>query len=243
MVDDRTPDDQTPPVPGQPLTPPNLGGQPAPSGMSGCAKAALIIGAVVLVVGVVLVGLLIVGVMRFADDLEGAFEGAPCRYMTDEEASDAIGAPVQAVSGDSALGAVLGLIRDTRLLADSPSCYISNEGSDIQVWISVHDGGDAAQVFAAGAAVAAGQVVSSTETDSGTITVETEPFRGEDVPGLGAEAFCVEVGPTVSGGVFARSEERVVFVTALAAAEAEGGDLFDGSLCQRAVPLARALLG
>jgi hypothetical protein len=89
--------------------------------------------------------------------------------------------------------------------------------------------------------VADGQVVSETNTDSGTITVETDPFRGADVPGLGEEAFCVDVGPAASGGVFARSGDRVVYVTALALAENEGAEVFDGTLCERSVPIAEAL--
>lgn len=225
------------------MTPPNLGQQPAQSGMSGCAKAAIIGGAVVLVVIIAIVGLIIFGVMRFAGEVEDSFSEEPCQFISSEQASDVIGTDVEATSGDSALGAILGLIRDTRLLGDAPSCFISDDDSTIQIWVSVYDGSDAVEVFAAGAEVAGGQVVSSTETDSGTITVETDPFRGEDVPDLGEEAFCVDVGATITGGVFARSNDRVVFVSALALAENEGADVLDGSLCERAAPVARALLG
>jgi hypothetical protein len=139
------------------------------------------------------------------------------------------------------VGRILGLIRDTRLLADAPACFISDSDSNIQIWVSVYDGSDAAEVFAAGAEIADGQVVSSTETDTGTITVESEPFRGDDVAGLGDEAFCVDVGLVASGGVFARSDDRVVFVTTLV--EGEGADIFDGSICERAASVARVLLG
>jgi hypothetical protein len=211
--------------------------------MSGCAKAAIIVGAIIVVGIVVLVALFIFGLNRFADEVEGAFEDEPCPYLSNQEASDAVGADVDAVSGDSALGRILGLIRDTRLLADAPACFISDSDSNIQIWVSVYDGSDAAEVFATGAEIAGGQVVSSTETDSGTITVESEPFRGEDVAGLGDEAFCVDVGAVVSGGVFARSDDRVVFVSSLALVEDESADLFDGSLCERAASVARVLLG
>ncbi len=210
--------------------------------MSGCAKAAIIGGAVILVVGVVLVGLAIVGVMRFAGNVDQALDGSPCEFITDDDASEAMGTPVEAVSGDSALASVLGMIRDDRLLGDSPSCFISNEEATVQVWISVHEGGNAAEVFAAQEAVADGQVVTEQTTDSGTITVESDAFRGEDVPGLGAEAFCVDVGVSVSGGVLARSDDRVVFVTALALAENQGAEVLDGSLCERAIPVAEVLL-
>jgi hypothetical protein len=75
------------------------------------------------------------------------------------------------------------------------------------------------------------------------LTVETDAFRGEDVPGLGEEAFCVDVGFVASGGVFARSDSRVVYVTVLALEEDQGAEVFDASTCERAVPVAEALLG
>ncbi len=233
----------TPPATQQPVTPPNLGQQPAQTGMSGCAKAAIIGGAVILVVIIGVVAAAVIGFSRFAGEVEESFSEEPCQFISSEQASDVIGTDVEATSGDSALGAILGLIRDTRLLGDSPSCFISDDDSTIQIWVSVDEGSDAAGVFAAGAEVAAGQVVSSTESNSGTIIVETDPFRGEDVPDLGEEAFCVNVGATITGGVFARSDDRVVFVSALALAENEGADVLDGSLCERALPVARALLG
>jgi hypothetical protein len=248
---DRTEQPATPPDPGRstpasgeppPITPPILG-EPSKTGMSGCAKAAIIGGAIILVLGIGIVAVVVFGFMRFADDVEDSFGESPCQFISSEEASDVIGTEVEATSGDSALGAILDLIRDTRLLADSPSCFISDADSTIQIWIAVHDGGDAATVFAEGAAVADGQVVSEQTTDSGSVTVETEAFRGEDVPGLGEEAFCVELGAVVSGGVFARSEDRVVYVSALAMAGNEGAEVFDDSLCQRAIPIAEALIG
>lgn len=240
----------TPPNLGQPapeasptgLTPPNLG-ETAKTGMSGCAIAAIIGGAIILVVGIVLVAVLVFGFMRFSGDVEESFGEEPCPYISSEEASDAIGTEVEATSGDSALGAILGLIRDTRLLGDAPSCFITNEDSTIQIWISVYDGGDAAEVFAAEADVADGQVITEETTESGSITVESDPFRGDDVSGLGEEAFCVEVGAVVSGGVFARSEDRVVFVSALAAGENGDAGVLDGSTCERVLPIAAALLG
>jgi hypothetical protein len=211
--------------------------------MSGCAKAAIIGGVIILVVGVVLIGLAIVGVMRFAGDVEGSFGEEPCPFISNEQASDAVGAQVEATSGESALGAILGLVRDTRLLGEAPSCFITSADSTIQIWIGVHDGSDAAEVFAAEADVADGQIVTQETTESGSMTVETEAFRGEDVPGLGEEAFCVDIGMTASGGVFARSDDRVVYATALALGENQGAEVFGDDLCQRAIPITEALLG
>ena len=245
-----TPPDQPPPSPqatpppaGVPPATPPIIGEPAKTGMSGCAKAAIIGGAVILVIGIALVGLVIFGVMQFASDVEESLGEESCQFMTSDDASDVIGTEVQAISGDSAIGAILGLIRDTRLLPDAPSCYISSEDGSVQVWISVYDGSDAAEVFAAQADIADGQIVTQETTESGTLTVETEAFRGEDVPGLGEEAFCVDIGAVVTGGVFARSDDRVVYVTALAASADPTADVFGGELCQRTVPVAEALLG
>ena len=208
--------------------------------MSGCAKAAIIGVVVIVVLGIAFVALLAIGVMRFANEVGDSIEDSPCEFISDEEVSDLVGSDVTAVSGDSVLGQILGVVQDTRLLSDSPSCFISGEDSSAQMWISVYDGGDAEDVFAAWAAVADGEVVSQDSDESGTLTVETDAFRGEDVPGLGEEAFCVDVGFTASGGVFARSDDRIVYVTSL---PMEDEDLFSDELCQRLVPVAAALLG
>ncbi len=232
MVDEQTPAGPTPATPGEPPR----------QGMSGCAKAAIIGALVIFLIGGVIMAILFFGLVRFVNDASEAFEEAPCPFLTDAAASQALGVEVTAISGTSGLATMLGILRDGRLIGDAPYCFVSDEGSEVQVWVSAYEGADAAEVFAAGADVADGQVVSQETSDDGTLTVGTDAFRGEDVPGLGDEAFCVEVGPTVSGGVFARSGNRVVFVTALTLAENEGVDVFDGSLCARATPLAEALL-
>jgi hypothetical protein len=211
--------------------------------MSGCAKAA-IIGGIVVVVGVIVVlALVFFRVKGFVENVDSSLESPDsCPFITDQEASDALGVAVTAESGESALGSILGLIRDTRLLPDEPFCFVSSEDSSTQVWVSVYEGGDADSVFANAADVADGEVVSSSSDASGSISVETDPFRGEDVPGLGDEAFCVDAGPTASGGVLARSGSRVVYVSALPLMDEQGAtDL--GSLCDRAVSIARAVLG
>jgi hypothetical protein len=208
--------------------------------MSGCAKAAIIGGVIVVVLGALVAIAIFVFFRRVADNVEDAIGENPCEYISSEEASNIIGSQVDAWSGDSFMGGVMGLIRDTRLLSDSPTCFLTGSDSSVQVWISVYDGSDAADIFAAWAAVADGQIVSQDTTESGTLTVETDAFRGEDVPGLGEEAFCVDVGAVVTGGVFARSDDRVVYVTALAT---QGEDVFSGDLCQATVPIAAALLG
>jgi hypothetical protein len=223
-----------------PATPPILD-QPAGTGMSGCAKAAIIGVVLIVVIGIGLAVLFLVVLNRVADDVEASFTEEPCQFITSAEASEAIGAEVEATSGDSALGAVLGLVRDTRLLEGAPSCFISEDDGPIQIWLAVYDGGDAAEVFATGAEVAEGQVVTQETTESGTLTVETDAFRGEDVPGLGEEAFCTELGAVVSGGVFARAGERVVYVSALPVIEDEGEGAL-GDPCQMVIPVAEALL-
>lgn len=211
--------------------------------MSGCAKAA-IIGGIVVVVGVVVVlALLFFGVRSFVENVDAELTTSDsCEFITDSEASDALGVDVSVESGDSALGTILGIIRDTRLLEDEPFCYISNDDSSTQAWVALYEGGDGAAVFANAEDIADGQVVSSSSDASGSITVESDPFRGEDVAGLGDEAFCTDAGFTIFGGVLARSGNRVVYVSLLPLADEQGSDVLDGSLCERAVPLARAVL-
>lgn len=211
--------------------------------MSGCAKAA-IIGGIVLVLGVVaVVAFAVFGLRRFVDNIDTELTTSDsCEFITDTEASDALGVDVSVESGDSALGSILGLIRDTRLLPDEPSCFISSDDSATQAWVSLYEGGDADAVLATAEDIADGQVVSSSSDASGSISVESVPFRGEDVAGLGDRAFCTDAGFSIFGGVLARSGNRIVYVSVLPMADNQGSDVLDGSLCERAIPLARAVL-
>jgi len=234
------PTSQTGPAPSQPQSAPK-------QGMSGCLKAGLIIGGILLVLGIVAVAFVFNRVGTFLEDVGGA-EGLSggeevCSFVSDGDASEVLGTSVTAQSGDSLVGAILGFIRDTRLLPDAPSCFISNEESDIQVWISVHDGSGAAQVFAQSREIASGQVVSQTSTENESLVVETSPFIGSDVSDLGDEAFCVQAGALPYGGVLARRGDRVVFVSILAGAGGDGSDVLGDTMCERAQPLARHLLG
>lgn len=211
--------------------------------MSGCAKAA-IIGGIVVVLGVLAIGaMFIFGLRRIVGNIDAELTtSASCEFITASDASDALGVEVTVESGDSGFGAILGMIRDTRLLSEQPSCFISSEDSETQAWVSLYEGSDAEGVFANAEEVAEGQVVSSSSDASGSISVETDPFRGEDVSGLGDEAFCTDPGFTIYGGVLARSGNRVVYVSVLPLGDAQGSDLFDGSLCERASALARVVL-
>lgn len=211
--------------------------------MSGCAKAA-IIGGIVVVLGVIAVlAVVFFGLRGFVNNIDNELSASDsCEFITDAAASDALGVNVTVESGDSALGSILGLIRDNRLLPDEPSCFISSDDSATQAWVSVYEGGAATEVFANAEDIADGQVVSSSSDASGSISVESDPFRGEDVAGLGDEAFCTDAGFSIFGGVLARSGNRVVYVSVLPLADNQGSDVLDGSLCERAVPLARAVL-
>jgi hypothetical protein len=235
-----TPTDPIPPAsPTQPLNAPK-------QGMSGCLKAGLIIGGILVVLGIVVVALVFNRVRTFVEDVGGTdgVIGAEeeCSFVSDRDASQVLGTSVTGQSGDSLVGAILGLIRDTRLLPDAPSCFISNEESDIQVWISIHDGSDAAEVFAQSREIASGQVVSQTSTEDGSLVVETSPFIGSNVGDLGDEAFCVQAAAIPFGGVLARRGDRVVFVSMLAGTGGDGSDVLGDTMCERAQPLARRLL-
>ena len=212
--------------------------------MSGCAKAA-IIGAIIFVLGVIaVVTVIVLRVGSFVNNIDDELGTSDsCDFITDAEASDALGVTVTVASGESALGSILGIIRDTRLLADQPFCFISSEDSSTQAWVSLYVGGDAEEVFANAENIADGLVVSSSSDASGSISVESDPFRGQDVADLGEQAFCTDAGFTIFGGVLARSGDRVVYVSVLPLEANQGSDVIDGSLCERAVPVAQAVLG
>lgn len=225
------------------------GGPPIPpkQGMSGCLKAVLIGVGVLLVLGIVVVVFVINRVNTFLDEsgigdgLDSAAESCP--FISDTEASDVLGTSVTAQSGDSLIGAILGMIRDTRLLPDAPACFISTEDSSLQVWVSIHNGSDASRVFALSREVASGQVVSQTSTEDASLVVESSPFIGSEVSDLGDEAFCVQAGALPYGGVLARRADRVVFVSLLAGTGGDGGEILGDAMCEEAQPLARRLLG
>ena len=211
--------------------------------MSGCAKAAIIGGIVVVLVVIAALAFVFFGIRGFVNDIDSELTTSDsCEFITDEEASEALGEQVSVETGDSALGAILGIIRDTRLMEDEPFCFISSEDSSTQAWVSLYEGGDAEAVFANAEDIADGQVVSSSSDTTGSISVESDAFRGDDVAGLGDEAFCTDAGFTIFGGVLARSGNRVVYVSVLPLADNQGSDVLDGSLCERAIPLARVVL-
>ena len=211
--------------------------------MGGCAKAAIIGGVLMAVVVIGVLAFVFFRVRGFVNSVDDDLNAADsCEFITDDQASDALGVRVTVESGDSALGTILGIIRDNRLLADQPFCYVSSEDSNTQAWVSLYEGGDAEAVFSNAEDIADGQVVSSSSDASGSISVETDPFRGEDVAGLGDQAFCTDPGGAVSGGVLARAGSRVVYVSVFPMAENQGADVLNGSLCERAIPLARAIL-
>ena len=183
------------------------------------------------------------GIRGFVNDIDSELTTSDsCEFITDDEASDALGEQVSVETGDSALGTILGIIRDARLLEDEPFCFISSEDSSTQAWVSLYEGSDAEAVFANAEDIADGQVVSSSSDASGSISVESDAFRGDDVADLGDEAFCTDAGFTIFGGVLARSGNRVVYVSVLPLADNQGSDVLDGSLCERAIPLARVVL-
>ena len=144
----RGPIPRTPPTP--PVrwaSPPVVGGATPPvvgadqSGMSGCAKAAISRRGDRWWPSVRSRTSIFFFVRRGVDNVEEAVGESPCVYISSEEASEILGSQVDAWSGDSVLGQILGVIQDTRLLSDSPSCFLSSEDSSVQMWISVYDGG------------------------------------------------------------------------------------------------------
>ena len=90
--------------------------------MSGCAKAAIIGGIVVVLVVIAALAFVFFGIRGFVNDIERIDHFGLMRVHHDDEAYDALGEQVSVETGDSALGAIWGSSEDTRLLEGEPFC-------------------------------------------------------------------------------------------------------------------------
>lgn len=227
--------------------PPAPGAGPVPSsGMSGCGKVALVAGGVLLVLGVVVVVAVVIGVRWLGNKATEFVEPGSCEITSDAVVSEALGTPITLEKGTGLGGLVSGII-DARVLADAPSCWGSAAGEDsggLLVRVAVVRGGDAAARFQAEVKQAKGVVVSSTDDGEGTsTTVETTPYYGTAVEGIGDEAFCTSLGLTGTVGILVRSGEDLVYASVGGTPDGTATDLLDETAgCERARKLASAVL-
>jgi hypothetical protein len=198
------------PVYGQPgYGPPQQPFPVTPRGGNGKKIAIIVTVAIVLLVGVPAVGLFIVFrvVSHKATDLIGA--GA-CSIVSNENASKALGAPVSLTSG-TGIGALVAGAIDNRVLPDAPSCFATIEAQangrlPTLIRISMTTG-NAKATFQQEVTKAKGVTVKKT----GDLSLQSEPYYGTAVTGVGDEAFCTTMAPTGSVGVLARKNDKLVY--------------------------------
>jgi hypothetical protein len=213
---------------------------------------------VILVVVLVVVVVPVAGAWYFfhwAGDKAAEVVGAgKCSLVSDDVAATSLGEPIT-LQGGSGLGGLVSGIIDSRVLPKAPSCWGTTAGDGttpggVLVRIAVQQG-NATASYAAEVKKAKGQVVS--DNGKGT-TVETEPYYGEAVSGLGDEAFCTTLALTGTVGVLVRQGDRLVYgavgidpkALASPGPSASGASITipdAGTGCQRAQKLARAVLG
>ena len=174
--------------------------------------------------------------------------GADCPYLSDAEAREVLGGQADASVSSGLFDATIGLIADKRVLADADDCLVFDGQRAYLVRIAVHQGGDAAQVFAQERQSA--QPV--TVDQGGGLSTTRSGYDGGSVSGLGDEAFCTSVSPAFMGGVLVHQGDRDVYVTVGAQPDPQApidltptegdNEPVSPSLCQIAQDVARAVL-
>jgi len=223
----------------------------------GSSKALIIIAIVLVVV----VGLPAFGAWYFFHTVSKKvteFAGVgECTLVSDRAAGDGLGAPISLHRG-TGLGGLVRVVIDARVLPKAPDCWGSTKatgttGGGVLVRVAVTQGGDATATFAEEVRRAKGVVVSRSSGSDGTSTsVQTLPYYGQAVSGLGDEAFCTTLDLTGAVGVLVRRGDKLVYaavgidVATFSSPDptASAGALLDaGAGCTRAQKLARAVLG
>jgi hypothetical protein len=126
----------------------------------------------------------------------GGAVGGKCDFLTDEQASEALGGGAKVVG----LGSIASGVRpalDARLLPDAPTCWVAAAKGRVARVARV-DAADAnAQFDAAAAAARRGP----------------RPYHAGTVRGFRSEAFCTTLNTAGSSGVLARRGTRLVYAS------------------------------
>jgi hypothetical protein len=184
------------------------------------------------------------------DNAIGAGTGGPCPYVSNADATEALGTDATATYYSGVFTFMN--ITDARVLADQPSCVMTETASTTQGMPGLgravkYAGGDAAGRYQQELTKAKGV----TEEKGNGLSVSTESYFNKDVPGLGDEAFCTTSSGTLAG-VLARKGDTLVYVAVTRAGETPGLNLDDPSnpkmstddaACDASVTLARKILG
>ena len=224
---------------------------PAAPAARGCAFASVGCLALIAVAAVVGLGFLwwasnnLLGGLPI-DGGDGAL--ADCSFLGDDEAREVLGGNADATPLEGLFETTLGLVLDTRVLADAPDCFVQDGERATLARVALYQGGDAEAVFDAERTKAE----PSSVDQGGGVTLEDPGYFGGDVGGLGDEAFCTGVDTAIMAGVLVRQGDRVVYATvgpSQAGGEVQPPDLGIGGevivapeQCALAQELARAVL-
>ena len=197
--------------PGAPGGPP-VGWAPAPakSGMNGCLKGCLIVGAIGFVLVIILgIAMTMLG-LQFAKDMGINPDGTitECPIISSADASDALGGEATAMPLTGIVDATVGLALDKRVIPNAEDCWVSGaSGTSTAIGrVARLAGGDASGGFrSAKAAAVAGAY-----------------FAG-DVAGVGDEAFCTGMSEAASFGVLVRRGDTLAYVSLIDPVAAQTG--------------------
>jgi hypothetical protein len=247
-----TPAPEGQPPAGETPTPPGSGWEQLPTQPStGCMRfglGAVLLGCLALVFLAVAAGVFFFGV---ADRLgigdgDGASIGEPCPFLSSDEAREVLGGAADAALLTGLADASIGIFIDKRGLPDAEDCWISDADRTYLARVALHQGDDAAAVYAAERE----RAQPTSDDQGGGVTLEDPGYFAGEVAGLGDEAFCTGVSPAIMAGVVVRQGDRVVYVSVGPENEGdqppdlgtEGQVVTAPALCELAQEVARAVL-
>jgi hypothetical protein len=179
---------------------------------TGCATLGI---GCILLIGLAIFAL-VAGLWLFVNNFAGGLgidettgEFTECPFLSDEEAREALGGSADASELQGLFEATVGLILDTRALADAPDCWVTEGDRAYVARVAQYQGADADAVYER--EVQAAQP--TTIDQGGGVSLENEGYFGGAVSGLGDEAFCTGVSPAIMAGVVVHQGDRVVYVS------------------------------
>jgi hypothetical protein len=225
--------------------------QPLPPKKSGrgCLIAILVVLGLVLV-AVVAMGVGIAWLGNRAMDAIGSV--GPCPYISNDEASAAVGTDAEVNLFTGGLGKILN-ITDPRVLPEKSSCIIqpTSSSSDKESLPGLgravkYTGSDATMLYEREIAKAKG----TKEDRGGGASVETASYFNREVTGIGDRAFCTKSSGSLAG-VLVLDGNTLVYVALTPAGAQPGVDLddpdnakltTDDPACDASTELARKIL-
>jgi hypothetical protein len=227
--------------------PPNWNPQPKPPDNSGCLKACLIVGVLLVILFFIGIAALVFVGNRFVESIGVDSEGnlQPCPFVTNDELSSVLGPGTEAIPLQGLFDATLGLILDKRVMPDDEDCWITSDGTNGTGRIAYYQGPDAAAKFQAEK-----QAAQPTSQDQGGgLSVENPGYFGGDVSGVGDEAFCTGISEAIMAGVLVRQGDQLVYVSLLGGVDVgpglgatPSGVVTSDATCQQAIEVARVIL-